>query len=277
MVDTYTERKEGTERITNIDRDITDEIDPLTTIIAIKCPDGIVMASDSQATVRVEKTKTLGVTKIFNVNNFICVGGSGDADNIVLFVDHLKEEFRWMSSNEIEFRDKIQSAFWYLHRRYNLDARQYLGSNANPFNPILLVGTKNADNTFGLYLLKDNGLVYPKDEHVVIGSGGDLARLVIKQLNRSMAIVGGSLHMMPVEGVVPMACVIINEVKESDSYSGGETKVVVVTSRGVNELLQQEVQKNYNTFLEVMAKGLAPTFKGQISEEQINKMWAKGD
>ena len=35
---------------------------------------------------------------------------------------------------------------------------------------------------------------YPKNEHTVIGSGGDLSRLVIKQFNRSMAIVGGSLH-----------------------------------------------------------------------------------
>jgi hypothetical protein len=53
------------------------------------------------------------VTKIFNVNNLcvIFVGGSGDADNIMLFVDHLKQEFCGMSSNEIEFRDKIRSAF----------------------------------------------------------------------------------------------------------------------------------------------------------------------
>jgi hypothetical protein len=92
-----------------------------------------------------------------------------------------------------------------------------------------------------------------------------------------LAILGGSLHMMPVDGVVPIACFIINEVKESDSYSGGETKVVVVTSKGVTELLQQEVQKNYNTFLGVMANGLAPIFEGEISEEQIKKIWPKAD
>jgi hypothetical protein len=67
------------------------------------------MASDSQATTRVEKTKTLGVTKIFNINNFMGVGGSGDADNIMLFVEHLTQEFPHMSSTESEFRDKIQN------------------------------------------------------------------------------------------------------------------------------------------------------------------------
>lgn len=77
-----------------IDED-TDDIEPLTTILAIKCPDGIVMASDSQATVR-DKTKTLGVTKIFNVNNFMGVGGSGDADNVELFVKNLIGKFPQM-------------------------------------------------------------------------------------------------------------------------------------------------------------------------------------
>lgn len=61
--------------IEDIDPNITDETEQLTTIVAIKCPDAIVMASDSQATVRVEKMKTLGVTKIFNINNFMGVGG----------------------------------------------------------------------------------------------------------------------------------------------------------------------------------------------------------
>jgi hypothetical protein len=40
--DIYTELKEqNKERITDIDPDITDEIEPLTTIIAIKCPDAV--------------------------------------------------------------------------------------------------------------------------------------------------------------------------------------------------------------------------------------------
>jgi 20S proteasome alpha/beta subunit len=221
-----------TEGIEDIDPTITDETEPLTTIVAIKCPDGIVMASDSQATVR-DKTKTLGVTKIFDVNNFIGGGGSGDADNIILFVEHLREEFPRMSSTESEFRDKIQNVFWRLSKKYNLDAREYLGINAHPFNPTLLVGTKNEDNSFGLYLLKENGMVYPKNEHMVIGSGGDLARLVIKQLNRSMTVADGSLHKLPIEDAIIVSCYIINDVKESDSQSGGETKVVLIVLKAL--------------------------------------------
>jgi 20S proteasome alpha/beta subunit len=275
MDNSYSEREKGTERvtmerITDIDPDITGETEPLTTILAVKCPDGIVMVSDSQATVRAEKMKTLAVTKIFSVNNFISVGGSGDADNIALFVDHLKHEFSDMSPNESEFRDKLQNAFWYLHKKYNLDARQYLGPNANPFNPILLVGAKNGDDTFGLYLLKNNGMVYPKNEHVVIGSGGDLARLVIKQLNRSMAAAGALLHDLLLEGVLPPSCYIINEVKESDSQSGGETKVMIIDSKGVRALSGDEVKKNYEEFLNMVILSSATL---GIPIEDSKKMW----
>jgi 20S proteasome alpha/beta subunit len=160
--------------------------------------------------------------------------------------------------------------FWHLHKKYNLDAREYLGINAHPFNPTLLAGAKNEDNSFGLYLLKENGMVYPKNEHTVIGSGSDLARLVIKQLNRSMAVAGGSLHKLPVEDAVKVSCYIINEVKESDSQSGGETKVVVVDSKGVKALSRDEVQKNYDEFLGIMT--LTSASLG-ISAEDTKKMW----
>lgn len=85
----------------------------VTTIVAIDCPDGIVMASDSQATQKV-KTKTLG-----GVNNFMGVGGSRDADNIELCVGHLTQELPRMSPTENVFRDKIENVFLHLHKKYN--------------------------------------------------------------------------------------------------------------------------------------------------------------
>ena len=100
-------------------------------------------------------------------------------------------------------------------------------------------------------------MVYPKNEHVVIGSGGDLARLVIKILNRSMAIAGGSLHELTVEEAISVSCYIINEVKESDSQSGGETKVVVIDSNGVEELSREKIQENFK-FLGIMTVGFSP-------------------
>jgi proteasome beta subunit len=100
-----------------------DETEPLTTILAIKCPNGIVLASDSQATEG--KMKTLGVTKIFLLNDFIALGGSGDAYNIRLFMDAVKQEFTQISATETEFREKIQNLTWRLHKKYNTDAKEF--------------------------------------------------------------------------------------------------------------------------------------------------------
>ena len=57
----------------------------------------------------------------------------GGADNILLFVEHLREGFPKMLSTEGEFQDQLQKIFWHLHKKYNLDARQYRGQNTNPF------------------------------------------------------------------------------------------------------------------------------------------------
>lgn len=156
-----------------------------------------------------------------------------------------------------------------------MDVQQYLDKDAKPFDLTLLVGSKNADGSFGLYLIKNNAMVYPKYEYQAIGSGGDLARVVIKQLNRSMDIVGGSLHKMSAAGVVKAACYIINEVKDSDSQSGGQTRVVMIDSNGVRELSPEEVRQNYDEFLIVIAVGYSRIFQG-LSIEQIKKMWPTG-
>jgi 20S proteasome alpha/beta subunit len=217
--------------------------------------------------------KTLGVTKVFVVNDFIAAGGSGDADDVKLVIQQMKRDFVNVASNQLEFVDKIEELLWGLHKKYNVKAREYLGQTAEPFKPNLLVGAKTIDGSFGLYLLKDNGRVSAIDDHRIIGSGGDLARLVIKQLNRGLALVGRQLHNGHVNDVVKLACyIIINEVKESDSQSGGQTKVVVIDSNGVRELPQEEVNGNYDELLGKMTKGISPMFPG-LSIDDLRKLY----
>ena len=72
-------------------------------------------------------------------------------------------------------------------------------------------------------------MVYPKIEYEVIGSGVVLWRLVIKQI-KSMAI-GGSLYISSEE-----------EVKEWDSQTGGETRVVVINSKGLKAFPPDELK-----------------------------------
>jgi 20S proteasome alpha/beta subunit len=50
----------------------------MTTVIGIKCSDGIVLASDSQFTA--DKTRSLGGSRIFKVNDSIALGAAGYLD-----------------------------------------------------------------------------------------------------------------------------------------------------------------------------------------------------
>lgn len=259
----------------DIDPSIIDDSEPLTTIIAIRHAGGVVIASDSQATEG--KMKTLGVTKIFVVNGFMAVGGSGDADNVRLFVERAKAEFTEVSRSEGEFREKIQMFLWRLHKKYNLGARDYLGKDEKPFRPNLIVGARNGDGSIGLYFLREDGMVYHVDDMKIIGTGGDLARLVIKQFNRGYSIIGQSVPQLSSERVVESVCYAINEIKESDSKSGGTTKVVVIDSSHVRELPDDEVERNYTTFINGMAKALQLLFqRSGVSLDGLDRLFPKG-
>ena len=95
----------------------------MTTVIAIKSKDGIILASDSQGTS--SKVKTT-IKKVFKINSHAGIGASGDSSQIELFVDELKQ-------NEIElesgFRTQMYSIMTNLHRIYNYNHSFLCGYN----------------------------------------------------------------------------------------------------------------------------------------------------
>ena len=61
---------------------------PMTTVVAIKSSDGIILASDSQGTNNT--IKDLEISKIFRINDSIGVGAAGDIGHIRVLIDKLK-------------------------------------------------------------------------------------------------------------------------------------------------------------------------------------------
>jgi 20S proteasome alpha/beta subunit len=175
---------------------LNEGLEPLTTVIGIKCIDGIVIASDSQATSKSQRTKTLGVSKIFQINDSSLLGGSGDGGHIKILVEELKEVLsRGKFNNRKKFRDTVEQTFLALHKKHNIQRAKLLGLNEskNLFHPSAILGTKFTRNNFGLYLLRDDGWTIDIDDYEVIGSGTDLAALVIKQVNRSISVIDKTL------------------------------------------------------------------------------------
>ena len=63
----------------------------MTTVIAIKCKDGIVIASDTQGT---SNTIKLKAKKIYGINKFIGLDGAGDSSQIKCVVNQLGKDLK---------------------------------------------------------------------------------------------------------------------------------------------------------------------------------------
>ena len=104
---------------TNID--ILDNIsssDDMTTVIAVKCNKGIIIASDSQSTAGT--TKNLMASKLFQVNKFAGVGCAGFIGHINNLVDKMKEKLNDELMTDSDTRKNINDGLLELHEQYNI-------------------------------------------------------------------------------------------------------------------------------------------------------------
>ena len=252
-----------------------ENLEIMTTVIGFKCADGLVIASDSQASLEKKwELKKLGVDKILKVNNFIALAGSGDADHTRLLVE-LRENLGDSPLSDKEIREKTYNVLLRLHKKYNIDRAKFLGIREDTmyFRPNTILGAKLSDSTFGLYRLKPDAWISPLQEYETLGSGAALAELVIKPFLRSLLDLSElttpktilDIPKLPLEFVIRYASYVINEVKSTDRNSGGFTKVVVIDEKGVRQLLDDEVNTHYEEFKNNVSdsyRQLIPNFKG---------------
>ena len=98
----------------------------MTTVIGIKCIDGIVIASDSQASS--EMRKDLETSKIFTINPSIGVGAAGSIGHIRVFVEELKRRLAtYTFETDTQLRGYIDGSLVDLYRIYNLERSLRLG------------------------------------------------------------------------------------------------------------------------------------------------------
>ena len=96
----------------NTNIDILDNLssdDDMTTVIAIKCNEGIIIASDSQSTAG--DTKDLMASKIFQVNKNIGIGCAGMVGHIDSLVDKMKEKLSEELIPDVYMRKNINRWF----------------------------------------------------------------------------------------------------------------------------------------------------------------------
>ena len=106
----------------NINIDILDKLtseEDMTTIIAVKCNEGIIIASNSQSTAGT--TKNLMTSKIFQVSKFAGLGCAGFIGHINNLVDKMKEKLNDELMTDLDTKKNINDGLLELHKQYNIE------------------------------------------------------------------------------------------------------------------------------------------------------------
>jgi 20S proteasome alpha/beta subunit len=216
----------------------------MTTALAIKCKDGIVLASDSQGTYR--NTIKICIDKVFGINKNMGLVGAGNDEDTKYFVDHYKK----ISKNhetEIELTTYLRDCIDKLHKEINkpVTSIHEVSNIYSGFKPELLIGTKLKDDGFYIHYIQfveDIGLpnlkpiVKIKHEYEVIGSGSYWAIPAIETISKDLVSINKNLSDLPIETNVGIAMHAISQAKKFDLGSGGDIQIGVIDNTGFSKI-----------------------------------------
>lgn len=208
----------------------------MTTILAINCNGGLVIASDSQVTmggVKRSQEDKIYQTKI-NDNVDVVLAGSGSSAYISRFVDFFEENKCEKEINQPrDFADLCEDIIKVLRNsRYpDFDADMIICARVN----------KNNTKYFGLYTLYSSGIAEKEDNYNRIGSGSTIVEYVLSRLwYKGIAV----------EQAKKLAIYAIEEVKKVDPYSGGYIRVTIMGENDIKSMdlidiinISSEIQK----------------------------------
>lgn len=246
----------------NINIDILDNLssdDDMTTVIAIKCNDGIIIASDSQATAG--DTKDLMASKIFQVNKNIGIGCAGMVGHIDSLVDKMKEKLNDELIPDVYMRKNIIDGLLELHKQYNVEYAKKAGYETaiHNFNAYGIVGTKLECNNFSLYLLLPSSknlaipTVLPLHDYRSIGTGSRFANFMFKTQFRVLSTISQKpISSLPMDFLIWIVTYIINEIKETDVYSGGHTNISIINKYGWRNIPKETILKHYDDGIQMI-------------------------
>jgi 20S proteasome alpha/beta subunit len=272
LIETMQNNRFDTKEIHDLETDYIDDFEyneaaSLTTALAIKCNNGIVFASDSQSTSDFRKSKNLDTSKIFKINNYTGLTGSGDSLHINIVAEELKKVLPYETINSDELLKKLEAALLDLHKKHNTIRSELLGYSETKslFHPICIVGAK-CSNGYFLYCLRDDAWVEPIYDYKVIGSGRELARLLIDQQIRIPKSIGKSVKDLELGYCSYISLLTINEIKKFDNQTGGYINFTYISDKGLIEVKPEDVEKGYKDFTNNLSKQLSKTFQDDSVE-----------
>jgi 20S proteasome alpha/beta subunit len=237
----------------------------MTTILAINCNDGMVIASDSQVTmvdVKRSQEDKIYQTKI-NENVDVILAGSGKSAYISRFIDFFEEH---REDREIKQPRDCADLCEDIIRLLRSD--RYPDFDINIIICIRI--NRNQESHFGLYTLYPLGIAEKADNYDCIGSGSTIVEYILYRL---------WFKGIGTEQAKKIAIYAIDEVKKIDPYSGGFTRVTIIKkdeikSMNIDEIMNEAslIQKRDFDLKTLWAKMvLFPSEWNEFLEEQKKK------
>jgi len=200
----------------------------MTTTIGIVCGDGVVIGSDSRATMghHIASTTAEKVHKITETIGMTLAGSVGDAQRLI----------RWMQVEAKLYKMRREEPMT-VKALVNLLASTLASSRMYPFSVSLLVGgmDKNGRN---LYSLDAIGGVIQEHTIVSTGSGSPVAYGVLEDRYRST--------MDTIDGV-ELAVRSLHTAMQRDSASGNHIRVVVIKTDEYIEISEEMVKRTLDS------------------------------
>ncbi len=203
-----------------------------TSIVGIKCSDGIVMAGDRRATAG-NLIMSKNEPKVEKVNDYVVVAGTGTASDILLnkriFAAELKlKELKTRHRPSVREAAALVGMMIYRNIRTPSMIPNIVG---------LLVAGINEDGNTELYTVEPAGGVYKvKDYDANFSSGMPfILGLLERQYHPDISVKEG----------VELAQECIKSSMQRDSGSGNGIDVYTITKEGIKHVIAQDIDPNY--------------------------------
>ncbi len=198
------------------------EINKGTTTVGIVCSGGIVLATDSRATMGhfIASSEAKKVYQIDNLIGMTIAGAVGDAQRIV----------RWLQVESKLYKIRREEPMT-VKALTNLLSGILANSRTYPFSVSLLVGGVDKNGAH-LYSLDAIGGIINESVFVSTGSGSPIAYGVLEDRYRS--------GIDTTDGV-ELAVRALHTAMSRDSASGNDIKVVVINSEGYTEITDEMI------------------------------------
>ena len=241
----------------------------MTVVVGLKYKDGIIIGSDSQATLnRGVPLKKLNHMKLFEIKNNsldIIIGGAGSVPFISKAIEEVKKRIK--DENTTSFSDVVnfaEQAILHVTRWFNFERMQDLqprivlpepkqkqgntkktmpGSLNQPImqqvqmqllDIILLIAGKDADGEFQIYVIYNEGIGEKQQVTASIGSGAAYAEYILSQL---------AIRELSEKEAIKTVIYSIAEVTKIDPGVGGVPVVYILNNKEVVQYKPEKVYK----------------------------------